>query len=377
MAAPFRPTGSGSNDLDWQLLAAVSRGDGGAFTELVERHQDRLVRLCERVLGDREEARDAAQEVFLKAYRHAGSVEPRGQLYTWLYRIALNHCFNRMRRRKIVRFFSLDRGRDGEEGETPPIDPVERRPDAEAELLARERWRRTRTAIDALPASQRVGAAAGPIRRTFATRDRRDARHHRRGGREPSGAGHAPAFRDGCAGWAPEPGFREGQGETMNASHRDHRRDRDREARLLRHLLGEGSPDERAEIARRLFEEPELAREAAELERIWKAVELPPAAPAPPGFAGRVSATLREREAPRFAERGLRWASAFALVAGIGAGAALSDSLASEIDEPEATLAESYLDAADEPGALSEGVEEDGGVEDPATVAPAGAESGL
>jgi RNA polymerase sigma factor (sigma-70 family) len=150
-----RPAGSRSDDLDWQLLAAAAAGDGGAFTELVQRHQDRLVRLCERVLGDREEARDAAQEVFLKAYRNAGRVEPRGQLYTWLYRIALNHCFNRMRRRKIVRFFSLDRGRDGEEGETPPLDPVERRPDAEAELLARERWRRTRTAIDALPASQR------------------------------------------------------------------------------------------------------------------------------------------------------------------------------------------------------------------------------
>ena len=85
------------DDSDWRLLAASAAGDGDAFAALVERHQSRLLALCERVLGDREEARDAAQEVFLKAYRHAGDAEPRGELSTWLYRIALNHCFNRLR----------------------------------------------------------------------------------------------------------------------------------------------------------------------------------------------------------------------------------------------------------------------------------------
>jgi RNA polymerase sigma-70 factor (ECF subfamily) len=149
------PSRTGELDSDWQLLAAAAAGDGDAFGALVERHQDRVVRLCERVLGDREEARDAAQEVFLKAFRHAADTEPRGQIYTWLYRVALNHCFNRLRRRKIVRFFSLDRGHDPGAGEAPAIDPAESRPDAEAELLARERWRRTRAAIDALPGNQR------------------------------------------------------------------------------------------------------------------------------------------------------------------------------------------------------------------------------
>jgi RNA polymerase sigma-70 factor (ECF subfamily) len=149
--------GAGSIDADWQLLAAVARGESDAFGAIVERHQERLVRLCERVLGDREEARDAAQEVFLKVYRHAADAEPRGQLYTWLYRIALNHCFNRMRRRKIARFFSLDRtGVDDRGAVSPPHDPADERPDAEDELLARERWRRTRREIDALPESQRA-----------------------------------------------------------------------------------------------------------------------------------------------------------------------------------------------------------------------------
>lgn len=147
---------AGSPDVDWQLLAATANGAGDAFAPLVERHQDRLIRLCERLLGDREEARDAAQEIFLKVFRHAGDAEPRGRFSTWLHRIALNHCFNRLRRRKIVRFFSFERmGAAGGE-ERPPFEPPDGRPDAEAELLTRERWRRTRQAIDGLPENQRA-----------------------------------------------------------------------------------------------------------------------------------------------------------------------------------------------------------------------------
>lgn len=143
-------------DADWQLLAATADGAGEAFGPLVERHQERVIRLCERLLGDREEARDAAQEIFLKVFRHAGDAEPRGRFSTWLYRITLNHCFNRLRRRKIVRFFSFERaGASGPE-ERPPFDPPDERPGAEAELLARERWRRTRRAIDGLPEGQRA-----------------------------------------------------------------------------------------------------------------------------------------------------------------------------------------------------------------------------
>ena len=139
-------------DDDWAALARVAAGRTEEFGPIVERHQDRVVRLCQRFLGDRDEALDAAQEVFLKAFRHAGDAEPRGQLYTWLYRIAVNHCLNRLRRRKIVRFLSL--GGSGEE-EHPLAEPASPAPDAEAELTTRERWQRTRRAIDALPPGQR------------------------------------------------------------------------------------------------------------------------------------------------------------------------------------------------------------------------------
>lgn len=143
-------------DSDWTALERVAGGDAEAFGEIVERHQTRLVALCQRLLGDREEALDAAQEVFVRAFRHAGRVRPRGQMFTWLYRIAVNHCLNRLRRRKIVRFLSLGPADpDGPEGRAT-FEPAADGADPERVALARERWRTTRSAIDRLPPGQRV-----------------------------------------------------------------------------------------------------------------------------------------------------------------------------------------------------------------------------
>ncbi len=141
---------------DWRLLAEAGRGRPEAFAPLVERHQGRILRLCERFLGDPEEARDAAQEVFLKAFRHAAGAEPRGLLSTWLYRIAVNHCLNRLRRRNVLRFVPFSRTSPAPDGEGVEPDPRDPGPDPEAAASARERWRRTRRAIERLPPSQRA-----------------------------------------------------------------------------------------------------------------------------------------------------------------------------------------------------------------------------
>lgn len=147
-------------DPDAEVLARVAAGDTAAFEALVRRHQDRLVGVCQRLLGDREEARDAAQEVFLKAFRKAGSYRPRGRVSTWLYRIAVNHCLNRLRRRKVVRFLSFG-SPEGALGDDPPTrpsrpDPEDPAPDPHATLEARRRWAATRRAIDRLPEGQRA-----------------------------------------------------------------------------------------------------------------------------------------------------------------------------------------------------------------------------
>lgn len=141
-------------DPGWDALARTARGDTGAFTRLVEDHQERLLRLCERLLGDPEEARDAAQEVFLKAFRKAGEVRPLGQVYTWLYRIAMNLCLNKLRRRRLVRFLRFEA--DPEEPDAPAFDPPDAAPDPASALESRRRWNATRKAIAKLPDNQRA-----------------------------------------------------------------------------------------------------------------------------------------------------------------------------------------------------------------------------
>jgi RNA polymerase sigma-70 factor (ECF subfamily) len=148
-------------DPAWEALARVAAGDVEAFSQIVEAHQERLLHLCERLLGDREEARDAAQEVFLKAFRKAGEFRPHGQVFTWLYRIAVNHCLNKLRRHKIARFFRLEgAAADPADPAVPAasaaFDPPDPAPTAEAALAARRRWQATRQAIATLPESQRT-----------------------------------------------------------------------------------------------------------------------------------------------------------------------------------------------------------------------------
>ncbi len=144
-------------DPGWEALARVAAGDTDAFATVVESHQERLLRLCERLLGDVEEARDAAQEVFLKAFRKAADFRPQGQVYTWLYRIAVNHCFNKLRRRRLVRFLRFERSEaDPDEGDAPAFDPPDAGAGPAAALESRQRWQATRQAIAKLPENQRA-----------------------------------------------------------------------------------------------------------------------------------------------------------------------------------------------------------------------------
>lgn len=140
-------------DPAWDALARVAAGDSDAFASIVESHQERLLHLCERLLGDAEEARDAAQEVFLRAFRKAAELKPQGQVYTWLYRVAINHCFNKLRRRRLVRFLRFE---TGPEEDAPPFDPPAEGADPAASLEARQRWQATRRAIAKLPDNQKA-----------------------------------------------------------------------------------------------------------------------------------------------------------------------------------------------------------------------------
>lgn len=84
--------------LDREAVRKARTGDREAFRTLVERYQGRAYRLALRVMRDEEQARDAVQEAFLKAFVRLDRFEGRSSFYTWLYRLVMNQCLD-MRRR--------------------------------------------------------------------------------------------------------------------------------------------------------------------------------------------------------------------------------------------------------------------------------------
>ncbi len=90
-----------SNDRsDAELIAAHCAGDPDAFAEIFRRHKDRMWAVALRTCSDRELAADALQDAFLAAYRRAGSFRGESAVTTWLHRIVVNSCLDRLRRRR-------------------------------------------------------------------------------------------------------------------------------------------------------------------------------------------------------------------------------------------------------------------------------------
>jgi RNA polymerase sigma-70 factor (ECF subfamily) len=130
---------------DAALVAACHAGAREAFDVIVERHRRPVYQLCYRYVGNHEDASDVAQEVFLRAYRALGGFKGDASLGTWLYRIAVNACLNRIAARP------------------PASEPIEssagiadRGPDPVSRVLESERSQRVRAAIARLPSKQRT-----------------------------------------------------------------------------------------------------------------------------------------------------------------------------------------------------------------------------
>jgi RNA polymerase sigma-70 factor, ECF subfamily len=130
---------------DADLVAACLEGRAGAFDLLVERHQRPVYQLCYRFVSNHEDASDLTQDVFVRAYRGLRNFRGQSSLSTWLYRIGVNVCLNRISARK------------------PETEPIEARPhvdtrveSASDRVVRHERAARVRAAIAQLPRKQRA-----------------------------------------------------------------------------------------------------------------------------------------------------------------------------------------------------------------------------
>jgi RNA polymerase sigma-70 factor (ECF subfamily) len=139
-----------TNPTDAELVESCLAGRREAFDLLVERHQRHVYQLCYRFVGNREDASDLTQDVFIRAYRGLRKFRGQASLGTWLYRIGVNVCLNRVAT-KTPRPDALDpllaasdeRIAATEEG-------------ADAAVLRSERAGQVRAAIARLPRKQRA-----------------------------------------------------------------------------------------------------------------------------------------------------------------------------------------------------------------------------
>lgn len=129
---------------DAELLTAHTAGDPGAFAELVLRHRDRMWAVALRTLRDPDEAADALQEAFIAAFRGAPLFRAEARVTTWLHRIVLNACLDRIRRRQSRPTWPLPDAGPGE-----PAAGRDAISERETAILVRE-------ALAALPNEQRI-----------------------------------------------------------------------------------------------------------------------------------------------------------------------------------------------------------------------------
>ena len=130
---------------DEDLVRACVAGDRAAFDVLVTRHQRQVYRLCYRFVGNHEDAAELAQDAFVRAYRALSKFERSSKFSTWLHRITVNVCLNRLSLKRPMR-----------EALTDVAAMPARAEAADAAVLREERAARVRAAIARLPKKQRA-----------------------------------------------------------------------------------------------------------------------------------------------------------------------------------------------------------------------------
>jgi RNA polymerase sigma-70 factor (ECF subfamily) len=134
--------------MEQQWVEAARGGDKGAFSRLVQAYQRPVYNLTYRMLGSSEEAEDAAQETFLRAYSRLGQYDPQMKFSTWVFSIANHHCIDRLRKRRATHI-SID--------DNPVLENlVEATPQPEHQALEREQGAELQTLISQLDPDYRT-----------------------------------------------------------------------------------------------------------------------------------------------------------------------------------------------------------------------------
>jgi RNA polymerase sigma-70 factor, ECF subfamily len=97
---------------DAELIGLVVAGDRDAFDQIMRNHEDRVFSVCLRIMTSRDLALDATQETFLTVFRKANQFKGNSALGTWIYRIAVNTCYDQLRKGKRRRTEAMPEGFD-------------------------------------------------------------------------------------------------------------------------------------------------------------------------------------------------------------------------------------------------------------------------
>lgn len=140
---------------DAELLAAHVAGEHAAFGELFVRHRDRLWAVALRTMGDPDDAADGLQDGMVAAYRRAGTFRGEAQVTTWLHRVVVNACLDRLRAMKVRRAEPLPDDQEEYDGRRSVSDAGADGDPAEESVRA-ERRRQVTDALALLPPDQRA-----------------------------------------------------------------------------------------------------------------------------------------------------------------------------------------------------------------------------
>src|ERR687892_781346 len=140
---------------DRELLQAHVEGDPEAFGELFARHRDRLWAVALRTMGNPDDAADGLQDGMIAAFRRAGSFRGEAAVTTWLHRVVVNACLDRLRAAKVRRAEALPDDLVEESGRGSVLTAAQG-DDPEEAAIAGDRRRALLAALRTLPAEQRA-----------------------------------------------------------------------------------------------------------------------------------------------------------------------------------------------------------------------------